>query len=164
MNTKDDYLSNEVDVCALLKSRIGQLCHRSADRSKPVVTLTYAQSIDGCIAPIGGGTLQLSNPSTQRMTHQMRAIHDAILVGINTVICDDPQLTVRLISGKHPQPIVLDTRLRFPLQANLLRHPSLQPIIATGPDACRVKEQQLTDAGARVIRTPLQEDGLIDDG
>ena len=92
----------------------------------------------------------------------IRALHDAILVGINTVICDDPRLTVRLTSGQSPQPIVLDSQLRFPLGAKLMRDPCLRPIIATGPDACSAKEDQLTAAGARVIRVPLQVDGLID--
>ncbi len=162
MNTKDDLLSSQVDVCERLRNRLGQLRHRLEDRPNPVVTLTYAQSIDGCIAPIGGGTLRLSNAETQRMTHEIRALHDAILVGINTVLCDDPRLTVRLTSGKSPQPIVLDSRLRFPLEANLLQHPVLRPIIATGPCACDDKAERLTAAGARVIRVPLQEDGLID--
>lgn len=162
MNTKDDSLLREVDVCDLLRSRLGWLTDRLADRPNPIVTLTYAQSIDGCIAPIGGGTLQLSNQATQRMTHQIRALHDGILVGINTVLCDDPQLTVRLSSGSHPQPIVLDSRLRFPLNANLLKHPTAGPIIVTSPDACEEKAERLTEAGAQVIRVPLQDDGLID--
>ncbi len=106
--------------------------------------------------------MQLSNAKTQELTHKIRALHDAILVGINTVLCDDPQLTVRLSSGSNPQPIVVDSRLRFPLDANLLRDPCVQPIIACGPNACDKKADQLTAAGACVIRVPLQEDGLID--
>ncbi len=162
MNTNDDSLISQVDVCEKLRDRLGQLRQRNGDHPNPAITLTYAQSIDGCIAPLGGGTLQLSNPQTMRMTHRIRALHDAILVGINTVLCDDPRLTVRLSSGKSPQPIVLDSRLRFPLDANLLRDPVLRPIIAAGPSACETKADQLTAAGAHVIRVPLQEDGLID--
>jgi 3,4-dihydroxy 2-butanone 4-phosphate synthase/GTP cyclohydrolase II len=159
---KDDSLLREVDVCDLLRSRLGWLMDRYAERPRPIVTLTYAQSIDGCIAPMGGGTLQLSNQATQRMTHQIRALHDGILVGINTVLSDNPQLTVRLSSGSHPQPIVLDSRLRFPLDANLLQHPTAGPIIVTGPDACSAKADRLSALGARIIRVPLLDDGLID--
>jgi 3,4-dihydroxy 2-butanone 4-phosphate synthase/GTP cyclohydrolase II len=162
MNTPDDFLVRQVDVLEKLRNRLGQLLHRFADRPSPVVTLTYAQSIDGCIAPIGGGTLQLSNPKTQQLTHQIRAQHDAILVGINTVLCDDPRLTVRLATGNNPQPIVVDSRLRFPLDANLLRDPCVRPIVATGNLACNKKADQLIAAGARVIRVPQQDDGLID--
>ncbi len=162
MNTADDYLVGQVDVFEKLRNRLAQLRHRLGDRPSPIITLTYAQSIDGCIAPIGGGTLQLSNPKTQRLTHQIRALHDAILVGINTVLCDDPRLTVRLTPGSNPQPIILDSQLRFPLGANLLQDPFLRPIIATGPRACDNKADRLIAAGARVIRVPLQADGLID--
>lgn len=135
---------------------------RFEDRLTPVTTLTYAQSIDGCIAPWGGGTLQLSNPKCQQMTHEIRALHDAILVGINTVLCDDPRLTVRLAKGENPQPIVVDSRLRFPLQARLLNAPCIRPIIATGEGACKQKAKQLIAAGARVVRVPQHADGLID--
>ncbi|MCA9140263.1 MAG: RibD family protein [Planctomycetales bacterium] len=162
MNTVDNLMVRQIDVIERLGNRLRHLRSSDAERAAPIVTLTYAQSIDGCIAPIGGGTLQLSNCHTQKLTHQIRAIHDAILVGINTVLCDDPRLTVRLTTGANPQPVVVDSRLRFPLDANLLRDPCVRPIIATGPDACANKAAQLAKAGARVIRVPVQGDGLID--
>jgi riboflavin-specific deaminase-like protein len=162
MNTADDFPERQVDIIDKMRIRLAQAGHRSEVRPSPVITLTYAQSLDGSIAPFEGGTLQLSNPESHRLTHQIRALHDAILVGVNTVLCDDPRLTVRLSSGKNPQPIVLDSRLRFPLEANLLRDPCVRPIIATGKFACENKAQQLTAAGARVIRVPLRDDGLID--
>lgn len=162
MTTMDDPRLSRVDVFEALHDRLGRLLSRFEDRSRPVVTLSYAQSIDGCIAPVGGGTLQISNRQSQQMTHQIRALHDTILVGINTVLCDDPRLTVRLADGESPQPIVLDSRLRFPLEAKLLRHPNLPPIIATGPDACPRSAERLTAAGATIIRLPLVEDGRID--
>ncbi len=162
MNTSDDHRVQKVDVIDKLRNRIARLRQCLGNRPRPIITLTYAQSIDGCIAPFGGGTLQLSNSKSQQLTHQIRTLHDAILVGINTVLCDDPRLTVRLANGNDPQPIVLDSRLRFPLDANLMRDPCIRPIIATGQDACENKENQLIAAGARVIRVPLQADGLID--
>lgn len=162
MNTANDFPERQVDIIEKLRTRIAQGRQVVENRPCPFITLTYAQSLDGSIAPFEGGTLQLSNPESHRLTHQIRALHDAILVGVNTVLCDDPRLTVRLSSGKNPQPIVIDSRLRFPLEANLLRDPCVRPIIATGEFACEKKAQQLIDAGARVIRVPLQEDGLID--
>lgn len=162
MNTPEDLMMRQVDIFERLGNRLSQLHRCDVDRPSPIITLTYAQSIDGCIAPIGGGTLQLSNPHTQRLTHQIRAVHDAILVGINTVLCDNPRLTVRLATGENPQPVVVDSRLRFPLDANLMRDPCVRPIIATGPDVCDDKAERLRSAGAQVIRIPLQEDGLID--
>ncbi|MCA9192249.1 MAG: dihydrofolate reductase family protein [Planctomycetales bacterium] len=162
MTLKDELLTAEIDVCERLRVRLGELGNQLGGRTNPIVTVTYAQSIDGCIAPLGGGTLQLSNAATQRMTHQIRGFHDAILVGINTVLSDDPQLTVRLANGNDPQPIVLDTHLRFPLEAKLLCHPCLNPIIVAGPEACEQKERWLTQSGAQILRVPVCEKGLID--
>ncbi len=162
MNIFDDFPERQIDIIEKLTSHLAQQRHCLDDRPNPLVTLTYAQSIDGCIAPFGGGTLQLSNPESLQLTHRIRALHDAILVGVNTVLCDDPRLTVRLSSGSNPQPIVLDSRLRFPLDAKLLRDPCVRPIIATGPSACDGKAAQLIAAGARLIRVPLRDDGLID--
>ncbi len=132
------------------------------DRCRPYVTLTYAQSLDGSIARNDGEKLLLSNVHSQRLTHQVRAMHEAILVGINTVLTDDPRLNVRLVEGRNPQPVVVDTRLRFPLDASLLRDPCVRPIIATGEStACLEKERRLTELGARVLRLPLESDGSL---
>lgn len=130
----------------------------------PFVTLSYAQSLDGSIAAERGKPMQLSNVQTQALTHRLRAAHDAILVGINTVLSDDPRLTVRLVSGKSPKPVVLDSRLRFPLEARLLRPPCLPPIIATRYDACAERERRLREAGAQIVRLPFQRNGLVDLG
>ena len=65
----------------------------------------------------------------------MRSLHDGVLVGINTILSDDPQLTVRYCEGDDPQPVVLDSTLRFPERARLLRHGARKPIIVTTPNA-----------------------------
>jgi 3,4-dihydroxy 2-butanone 4-phosphate synthase/GTP cyclohydrolase II len=162
MNTSDDFPERHCNIIEKLHHCLAQATNRLERRSRPFITLTYAQSIDGCIAPLGGGTLQLSNPESQQLTHRIRAMHDAILVGVNTVLCDDPRLTVRLTPGDNPQPIVLDSRLRFPLDAKLLQDPCVKPIIATGQTSCDKKAAQLVAAGARIIRVPLQNEGLVD--
>jgi GTP cyclohydrolase II len=128
----------------------------------PFVTLTYAQSLDGSIATEPGKSLQLSNPQSQALTHQLRAMHDAILIGVNTVFSDDPRLTVRLAAGRSPLPIVLDSQLRFPLAARLLRAPCVAPIIVTAADACPAREGALREAGAQVIRLPTLDNGHIE--
>ena len=126
------------------------------------MTLSYAQSLDGSIAAEPGKPLQLSNPKSQALTHRLRSMHDAVLVGINTLLSDDPRLTVRLVSGKNPQPIVLDSRLRSPLEARLLRPPCVPPIIATTEHANAVREKGLRAAGAHVARLGSQPNGMVD--
>lgn len=95
------------------------------------------------------------------MTHQLRAMHDAILVGINTVLVDDPQLTVRCVDGEHPIPVVLDSCLRTPPTARLLQQEKRQAIIVTLPEASKGREAELVEAGARIIRMPESPDGGI---
>lgn len=87
--------------------------------TRPLVTLCYAQSLDGSLTTRAGETLRLSSAAATRMTHQLRSLHDGILVGIGTVLADDPQLTVREWQGINPQPIVLDSQLRLPATARL---------------------------------------------
>jgi len=98
--------------------------HKStlASAKRPFVTLSYAQSWDGSITTRTGETLALSGTEATRLTHQLRSLHDGILVGVGTVLSDDPQLTVRDWAGSNPQPIVLDSRLRMPPTARLCQH------------------------------------------
>lgn len=86
---------------------------------RPKVTLCYAQSWDGSITTRPGETLALSSGTATQLTHQIRSLHDGILVGIGTVLADNPRLTVREWSGHSPQPIVLDSQLRMPRDSKL---------------------------------------------
>jgi len=97
--------------------------HAKASKNRPFVTLSYAQSWDGSITTRTGESLALSGSEATQLTHQLRSLHDGILVGIGTVLTDDPQLTVREWPGANPQPIVLDSRLRIPPTARLCQHP-----------------------------------------
>ena len=128
----------------------------------PSVTLSYAQSLDGCIAMRPGRPIRLSGAESEAMTHSVRGVHDAILVGIGTVLADDPGLTVRLAKGAQPQPVILDSKLRFPLTAQLLGGTDLTPWIATTEQASVEKKRALEDAGARVISLPSNSRGWVD--
>lgn len=128
---------------------------------RPLVTLSYAQSLDGCIAAQRGQPLAISGPESLRLTHRLRALHGAILVGIGTVLADDPQLTVRLVPGSSPRPVVLDTQLRFPLKARLLNRSDHLPwIFYAGGESDRAAE--LERRGARVFAVVCQSRGGLD--
>lgn len=127
----------------------------------PFVTLTYAQSLDGSIASDSGTPLPLSGEKALRFTHQLRALHDGILVGIGTVLSDDPRLNVRRGSGDHPVPIVLDSSLRFPLDARLLDCDGPNPLIFTGPDPDPDRRERLVSMGAVVVELPCVADGGV---
>ena len=129
---------------------------------RPFTTLSYAQSMDGCIAAISGKPLALSGSQSLALTHKLRAAHDAILVGIGAVLADNPRLTVRLVEGKDPRPVVVDSKLRLPLNSNLLQNRSAPPLIATTEAADVARQKRLEAAGARVLRLPANEKGQVE--
>lgn len=126
----------------------------AADR--PFVTLSYAQSLDGSLTLRPGAALSLSGPESLNLTHHLRSLHDGILVGIGTVVADDPQLTVRMSSGPSPQPIVLDSQLRIPAAARLCR-PGGRPCWVLSSQAADAR----TDANLEVISLPGDDAGHV---
>lgn len=122
--------------------------------SRPFVTLAYAQGLDGSITTRRGEVLPLSGPESTRLTHQLRSLHDGILVGIGTVLTDDPQLTVRAWNGPNPQPIVVDSLLRMPHTARLCHHPDKLCWILTG---CNNSDAYKDKADILTIACPAQE-------
>ncbi len=104
---------------------------------RPRVIVNAAMSVDGKIALVGGRRIKISDEEDFRRVHHLRASVDAILVGINTIIKDDPKLTVKekfVPDAKNPVRIVLDSKLRIPENARVLN--DMAPtIIATTKDA-----------------------------
>jgi riboflavin-specific deaminase-like protein len=131
-------------------------------RRRPFIAVSFAQSVDGSIASRNKGQLLLSGPKSSVLTHQLRASCDAILIGIGTLLADDPQLTVRLTVGQNPQPIVLDTRLRTPLGARLIQRTDLNPWIVNGQDGTHLRAIALAQAGARILTCATTTDGYLD--
>ncbi|KAG9314141.1 dihydrofolate reductase-like domain-containing protein [Chiua virens] len=149
----------------------------SADGDRiPSVTLTFAQSLDGKIAGSNGKQLILSGAESMLMTHWMRAMHDAIVVGIGTALNDDPQLNVRLIPDAHklhirsPRPVILDSYLRLHTDCKLLKNyndgQGQQPWVfcASDPDsACagRGARKAALEAAGAVVYELLCDSGFL---
>jgi riboflavin-specific deaminase-like protein len=137
---------------------------RRQGRARPFVTLAWAQSIDGSIALEAGRGLALSGAESLSLTHAVRGSHDAILVGIETLLADDPRLDVRHWVGRSPAPVVLDSRLRTP--------PTARVLATAGPDrvvhlACtaaadEARRAPLAERGARILRLPAWPNGWVD--
>jgi riboflavin-specific deaminase-like protein len=125
---------------------------RLSNPHRPLVTLSYAQSRDGSIARKRGEPTSISSPESLEMTHRLRAAHDAILVGIGTVLSDDPQLTVRAAPGRSPRPVVLDSQLRTPPAARLLDQRAA--LIFCAVDAPHETAAALSAPGAQIERQP----------
>ena len=120
----------------------------------PEVTLKAAVSADGRLATATGQSKWITSEAARADGHRLRATHDAVMVGVETVIADDPGLTTRLArrrSADDAVPVVLDTRLRIPSDARVL---SRRPIVICADDA---SERQLN---AEVIRVPRGPGGV----
>jgi GTP cyclohydrolase II len=131
-----------------------------AKQHLPFVTLSYAQSIDGSIATTNGLPLAISGEASLTFTHTLRAAHDAILVGIETVLSDNPRLTVRLAPGIDPQPVVLDSQLRIPPEARCLQGSRPAWIATTNVNFAR--QQPLEASGARILPIAPDPQGRVD--
>ena len=98
-------------------------------RKRPYITLKWAASQDGFISQENGKPVTFSNPASQALVHQMRTQHQGILVGVNTIIQDNPRLNVRLWPGKNPIRIVLDPHHRIPQSSQVLQDGQITWII-----------------------------------
>jgi 3,4-dihydroxy 2-butanone 4-phosphate synthase/GTP cyclohydrolase II len=128
----------------------------------PRVTLSYAQTLDGSLTIKRGQPTVLSSPESQQLTHELRSAHDAILVGVGTVISDNPRLTVRLVNGENPLPIILDPHLRTPLDSNILVNPDKKAIIFCNEGVDANWREEYTRMGNRVIPIPFRRTGELD--
>ncbi len=129
----------------------------------PFVTVKYAQTLDGRIATATGQSQWISSAASLKFTHKLRATHDAILVGAGTVIKDNPELTVRLVRGRNPLRIVVDSTLKIPAKSKVLQNLSqTKTIIATIKKADDQQFQRLTNLGAEVITIAADKQGNVD--
>jgi GTP cyclohydrolase II len=145
-----------------LKERLTDAAAFRAAQGRPFVVLSYAQSVDGSIAGRRRERIRLSGRESMRMTYFIRTLCDTILVGIGTILADDPSLQVKEVPGPAPRPIVLDTRLRTPIESRLLQRPGTRPWLAHGPQAPASRAQALIAAGAEPVPCATAADGRID--
>ncbi len=127
----------------------------------PYVTLKIAQSVDGKIADAGGGSRWISNAAARRLVHRWRWQHDAILVGIGTVLKDDPMLTVRDDDGPQPKRIILDSFLRTPLNANVVSDAYVHTTIVAISETCNEEEKidEISKRGGTIWKVPADSRG-----
>lgn len=129
----------------------------------PYATLKAAVTLDGRMATESGDSRWITGPEARREAHRMRDRADAILVGVGTVLTDDPALTVRHVDGRDPMRVVLDTHLQTPVSARIVTIDSSAPtLIVHGPNASAEARERLASAGVRLWEAPLDESGRLD--
>ena len=127
----------------------------------PFVTLKYAQTLDGRIAGAGGHSRWISSLPARRYAHRLRSVHDAVLVGTGTVRHDDPELTVRLVRGKNPLRIILDSRLDIPLKAGVFRNQDRAPtLVVAAVNAPEDKLRALAGLGVETLLVAAAPGGI----
>lgn len=128
---------------------------RAVSAGLPEVTAKAGMSLDGRVATESGESQWITSPEARAVGHRLRAEHDAVLVGIGTVLADDPALTTRLVPGRDAVPVVLDTTLRTPAAARLLAG-SRRAVIVTAEDAPE------RDLPAEIVRVPRAATGRVE--
>ena len=127
---------------------------------RPSVTIKIAQTLDGRIATRTGESQWITSEQARTLAHELRATHDAVLVGIGTVLQDNPRLTVRLVDGPDPLRIVADTALRIPLDCHLISERPERTICLAAESAPAERVGALRERGARVLVGRADEAGL----
>ncbi|MBR1646804.1 MAG: bifunctional diaminohydroxyphosphoribosylaminopyrimidine deaminase/5-amino-6-(5-phosphoribosylamino)uracil reductase RibD [Selenomonadaceae bacterium] len=117
----------------------------------PFVTLKFACSLDGKISTVGGESQWISCEESRKFSHGLRDINDGILVGIGTVLADNPSLTTRLVDGKNPVRIIVDSNARIPFDAKVVTDKSARTILATTSNASSEKISALKNHGVEII-------------
>jgi riboflavin-specific deaminase-like protein len=127
---------------------------------RPLVTAAFALSQDGYLTGERGQPTALSGPEALRLTHALRAAHDAILVGRGTQQADDPRLTTRFGCGATGLRVLLDSSLQLSPAARLVTSEERPVLVFTSPDAPAAREFALRSAQVEVERLPVQARGL----
>ncbi len=146
-------------VCQTEADALNEVFFHYMKHVTPFVTLKSATTLDGKTATVTGKSQWITGPAAREDVHRYRHTHDAILVGIGTVLADDPSLTTRLPNGgTNPIRIVLDRTLRTPIKAKLIQDQEAPTWILTTEQASIEKQKALEDYGIEVIR--LKDDSI----
>jgi diaminohydroxyphosphoribosylaminopyrimidine deaminase/5-amino-6-(5-phosphoribosylamino)uracil reductase len=129
----------------------------------PFVTVKFAQTLDARIATAKGESRWISSPESLKLAHKLRARHDAVLAGVGTVLKDNPELTVRLVRGRNPTRVILDSKLRVPFDAKVLANQkAARTLVAATPAADKARLDALGKMGIEVLTIPPDATGRVD--
>jgi len=148
---KESGLDVKVGVLGKECRRLNEAFCKYILKKEPFVVLKVAATLDGKIATRNGDSKWISGEASRRFVHKLRDEVDGVLVGIGTVLRDDPLLTARMKEGREPYRIVLDSRLKIPEEAKVFENSPLEVILATTGSAPQDKIERLEKRGVRVL-------------
>jgi diaminohydroxyphosphoribosylaminopyrimidine deaminase/5-amino-6-(5-phosphoribosylamino)uracil reductase len=158
-------LAVETGLCAADAAEVNAGFLMRLARGRPLVTLKLATTLDGRIATASGESRWITGPAARAHGHFLRATHDAVMVGSNTVLADDPELTCRLdgLEDRSPVRIVVDGGLRVASTAKLVVEAQRVPTwFLTRNNADRGRHADLAERGVEVIDCPPGPSGFVD--
>ncbi|WP_010098401.1 bifunctional diaminohydroxyphosphoribosylaminopyrimidine deaminase/5-amino-6-(5-phosphoribosylamino)uracil reductase RibD [Ornithinibacillus scapharcae] len=124
---------------------------------KPFVTLKAGVTLDGKVATHARSSKWITSEESRNDVHQLRSENMAILVGINTVLDDNPSLTARIPNGRNPLRVIMDTSLKVPMESNVITDKQAETWIFTSKNHNERKKQQLDKMGIRVFVTSSED-------
>jgi riboflavin-specific deaminase-like protein len=127
-----------------------------------LITVHYAQTLDGRIATRSGDSQWIGGAESLRLAHRLRGSHDAVLVGVGTVIADNPRLTTRLVEAPSGYRVILDSRLRLPLGAHVLADRAAPTLVVTTEQASSERRKAVAATGAEILISAGDASGRID--
>ena len=142
-----------VGICENEARSLNEVFLKWVTTNLPFVTLKTAMSLDGKIATSTGQSKWITSVASRRRVHELRDIHDSIMVGIGTVLADNPSLTSRIKGGKNPIRVIVDSQARTPLDSNVISDGQARTIIATTNEAPIDRVDALREKGADFIFT-----------
>lgn len=144
--------------------RLNKFFFKYITKDLPYITIKAAQTLDGKIADKSGESKWISSIQSRKYVHTLRSEYDAVLVGSATVVKDDPQLTVRLIEGRDPKRIILDTQLRLSLDRQIFRNNADKKLIIITSEKSLGKKRKIKsiqDAGIKLLFVRENKDGTV---
>ncbi|WP_078549378.1 bifunctional diaminohydroxyphosphoribosylaminopyrimidine deaminase/5-amino-6-(5-phosphoribosylamino)uracil reductase RibD [Litchfieldia alkalitelluris] len=142
-----------VGVCEEDSRRMNEVFNKYITTKTPFITLKSATTLDGKIAAYTSDSKWITSEEARHDVHQLRNEHAAILVGVNTVIKDDPELTTRIMNGRNPIRVILDTTLKIPLISKVVKDQLAETWVFTGVNHSEQKKQELEKHGVKVFVT-----------
>lgn len=154
-------------VCGVLKAesqRLNAPFFKYIAEGLPWVAAKWAMTLDGKIATHTGDSRWITGDAARDRVHELRDVHDAILVGTNTLLADDPRLTCRRDDGRDPERFVVDARLEAPLDHRVFNHrrSDASTVILTAAGADAGRRRQFEDRGVDVVAISTDDQGWLD--
>jgi diaminohydroxyphosphoribosylaminopyrimidine deaminase/5-amino-6-(5-phosphoribosylamino)uracil reductase len=151
-------IKTSVGLLGAESKRLNEAYFTYHTKRRPFVVLKLAATLDGMLATLGGESQWITGPAARKRAQELRCAADAVLVGVNTVLADDPRLTCRAVRGKKLLQVVLDTRLKMPATARMLK--SSDPVLVFTTSRNQGKADRLVERGAAVKRVRASRDGV----